>query len=297
MLGLVALTPGAAPAAPPTGRSAGSAPPTRPRSPPASGGAQGRARAPSPPGPTRSWPCCPTPPRWTTRLGELPEAASVHAKAAARLKALAASARGRRAGGRRRRGRRGRADGTCGANEQPGHRPADRGLRHRRRAELRRSAILGALDHEAVTRHGRARHPGGRRRDPAGRRHRHRRRPRRRRRPPREIGDGPHGSAGTGTNDFDFYKLTARGRRDAHGRAPPRPTGAAGHRRRCSTRRTAPCVASNDDSGGSLDSQIIYTVPAAGDVLRGRRGLQRAAGRPVRPGQRRRRRRARGRTR
>ena len=29
------------------------------------------------------------------------------------------------------------------------------------------------------------------------------------------IGDGPHGSAGAGTGDFDFYKLTARGRRHA----------------------------------------------------------------------------------
>ncbi|BFU44323.1 pre-peptidase C-terminal domain-containing protein [Krasilnikovia sp. MM14-A1004] len=76
------------------------------------------------------------------------------------------------------------------------------------------------------------------------------------------IGDGPHGSAGTGTNDFDFYRLTS-----TPGKvitvATATPTGdldtvvvlfdPAGH-----------VLAANDDFGGSLDSRLDYKVPAAG---------------------------------
>ena len=49
-------------------------------------------------------------------------------------------------------------------------------------------------------------------------------------------------------------------------------------------------MASNDDCGRRFDSQLQLHGPGRGHVLRGRRGVQRAAGRPVRPGQRRRRR-------
>ncbi|GAB1691485.1 pre-peptidase C-terminal domain-containing protein [Krasilnikovia sp. M28-CT-15] len=76
------------------------------------------------------------------------------------------------------------------------------------------------------------------------------------------IGDGPHGSAGTGTNDFDFYRLTS-----TPGKvitiATDTPTGdldtvvavfdPAGH-----------VLAANDDFGGSLDSRLEYKVPATG---------------------------------
>ena len=75
------------------------------------------------------------------------------------------------------------------------------------------------------------------------------------------IGDGPHGSAGTGTNDFDFYELNAlAGETITAGTATP--TGsldtvvavysAAGE-----------LVAANDDAVG-LDSLVRYDVPATG---------------------------------
>jgi hypothetical protein len=78
------------------------------------------------------------------------------------------------------------------------------------------------------------------------------------------VGDGPHGSAGTGTGDFDFYKVTA-----AAGQTITvdidTPTGpldsyvivynAAGER-----------IALNDDSDG-LDSFLQVPVPAAGDYF------------------------------
>jgi hypothetical protein len=75
------------------------------------------------------------------------------------------------------------------------------------------------------------------------------------------IGDGPHGSAGTGTNDFDFYELNAlAGETITAGTATP--TGdldtvvavysAAGD-----------LVAANDDAVG-LDSLVRYDVPATG---------------------------------
>jgi hypothetical protein len=75
------------------------------------------------------------------------------------------------------------------------------------------------------------------------------------------IGDGPHGSAGTGTGDFDFYRLTATAG-EAITVTTATPTGsldtiavlydAAGT-----------VVAVNDDASG-LDSEIVYPVPAAG---------------------------------
>ncbi|WP_130507677.1 PPC domain-containing protein [Krasilnikovia cinnamomea] len=77
-----------------------------------------------------------------------------------------------------------------------------------------------------------------------------------------QIGDGPHGSAGTGTNDFDFYKLTAPAGKVITVKTAT-PEGAldtvvvlydpAGN-----------VLAANDDFGGSLDSQLSYKVPAQG---------------------------------
>jgi hypothetical protein len=87
------------------------------------------------------------------------------------------------------------------------------------------------------------------------------------------IGDGPHGSAGTATNDYDYYKLTANAGQVVTV-ATATPTGsldtvvqlydAAGTR-----------VASNDDFNG-LDSQLQYQVPAFGTyyaVVAGYKGL------------------------
>ncbi|GAB1641010.1 PPC domain-containing protein [Krasilnikovia sp. MM14-A1259] len=77
-----------------------------------------------------------------------------------------------------------------------------------------------------------------------------------------QIGDGPHGSAGAGTNDFDFYKLTAPAGKVITVKTAT-PTGSLdtvvvlydpkGN-----------VLAANDDFGGSLDSQLTYKVPAEG---------------------------------
>lgn len=75
------------------------------------------------------------------------------------------------------------------------------------------------------------------------------------------VGDGPHGSAGTGTNDYDFYKLTADAG-DVITVTTATPTGlldtvvllydTAGN-----------LLASNDDFSG-LDSRLQYKAPASG---------------------------------
>lgn len=75
------------------------------------------------------------------------------------------------------------------------------------------------------------------------------------------VGDGPHGSAGTGTNDYDFYKLTADAGKVITVRTAT-PTGsldtvvllydAAGN-----------VLAANDDFSG-LDSQLQYKAPSSG---------------------------------
>jgi len=87
------------------------------------------------------------------------------------------------------------------------------------------------------------------------------------------IGDGPHGSAGTGTNDYDYYQLT----------------GSAGQVVTVSTATpvgpldtvvqlydaTGTLLASNDDFNG-LDSQLQYRLPVSGTfyaVVAGYRGL------------------------
>ena len=76
-----------------------------------------------------------------------------------------------------------------------------------------------------------------------------------------EIGDGPHGSTGTGNGDFDFYALSAT----------------AGEVLRADTMgseldtllviydATGTIVAANDDSEGTLQSQLAYKIPADGD--------------------------------
>jgi hypothetical protein len=78
------------------------------------------------------------------------------------------------------------------------------------------------------------------------------------------IGDGPHGSAGTGTNDFDFYELRATAGQVLTVQTAT-PTGALdtvvvlydpdGN-----------VLALNDDFGGTYDSKLTYSVPAAGTV-------------------------------
>ena len=102
------------------------------------------------------------------------------------------------------------------------------------------------------------------------------------------IGDGPHGSAGTGTNDFDFFKLTA-----AAGEIltiqTATPTGALDTLVALYT-PDGTIVASNDDFGGSFDSKLVYAVPAAGVYYAVVAAYSGTARRPVRPGQRRRRR-------
>jgi hypothetical protein len=77
------------------------------------------------------------------------------------------------------------------------------------------------------------------------------------------IGDGPHGSAGTGTNDFDFYKLRAAAGEVITGQTAT-PTGALDSLLAIYN-ADGDLVASNDDFGGTYDSKVVYSVPAAGD--------------------------------
>ncbi|GGK91239.1 PPC domain-containing protein [Mangrovihabitans endophyticus] len=76
-----------------------------------------------------------------------------------------------------------------------------------------------------------------------------------------EIGDGPHGSAGTDTGDFDFYELTA-----AAGKVitvqTSTPTGDLDTYVRLYD-ADGTIVAFNDDADG-LDSKLQYSVPADG---------------------------------
>lgn len=76
------------------------------------------------------------------------------------------------------------------------------------------------------------------------------------------IGDGPHGSAGTGTNDFDFYELTAAAGEVVTVQTAT-PTGALDTLVALYT-PDGTLVASNDDFGGGFDSKLVYTAPATG---------------------------------
>jgi hypothetical protein len=76
------------------------------------------------------------------------------------------------------------------------------------------------------------------------------------------IGDGPHGSAGTGTNDFDFYELRATAGQVVKVQTAT-PTGALDTLVALYT-PDGTIVASNDDSGGGFDSLLQYQAPATG---------------------------------
>jgi hypothetical protein len=77
-----------------------------------------------------------------------------------------------------------------------------------------------------------------------------------------EIGNGPHGSAGTDTGDFDFMSLTvSAGQRlvaDTDTPTGPLDTVLGLYD------ATGELIATNDDSGGTLDSLLQFEFPAAG---------------------------------
>ena len=77
-----------------------------------------------------------------------------------------------------------------------------------------------------------------------------------------EIGDGPHGSAGTGTNDFDFYELTATAGQTITV-ATDTPSGDLDTLVALYT-PDGTVVAFDDDSGPDFDSRLTYAAPAAG---------------------------------
>jgi hypothetical protein len=77
-----------------------------------------------------------------------------------------------------------------------------------------------------------------------------------------EIGDGPHGSAGTKTGDFDFYELSAPAGKLITVKTAT-PTGSLDTVVVLYDAKGT-VLASNDDFGSSLDSQLTYKVPAAG---------------------------------
>jgi hypothetical protein len=76
------------------------------------------------------------------------------------------------------------------------------------------------------------------------------------------IGDGPHGKAGTGTNDFDFYSLQATAGQVVTVQTAT-PTGALDTLVALYT-PDGTIVASNDDNAGSFDSLLQYKAPASG---------------------------------
>jgi hypothetical protein len=87
------------------------------------------------------------------------------------------------------------------------------------------------------------------------------------------IGDGPHGSAGTGTNDYDYYKITANVDQVITV-ATATPTGSLDTVLQLYD-ATGKLVATNDDFNG-LDSQLQYKAPAFGTyyaAVAGYRGL------------------------
>jgi hypothetical protein len=77
------------------------------------------------------------------------------------------------------------------------------------------------------------------------------------------IGDGPHGSAGTGTNDFDFYRLQANAGEVV---TVETTTPSAGDLDTVVALydATGAIVAANDDAGVGFDSLLTYNVAATG---------------------------------
>ena len=86
-----------------------------------------------------------------------------------------------------------------------------------------------------------------------------------------QLGDGPHGSAGDGTNDFDFYKLTANAGLsvvvDTSASAATADTVVALYS------STGELLAVDDDGGPGFTSLLQYQVPTTGDLLRDGGGL------------------------
>ena len=76
------------------------------------------------------------------------------------------------------------------------------------------------------------------------------------------IGDGPHGSAGTGTNDFDFFSLQATAGQVITVQTAT-PTGLLDTLVALYT-PDGTIVATDDDGGDGFDSLMQYKVPAAG---------------------------------
>ena len=78
------------------------------------------------------------------------------------------------------------------------------------------------------------------------------------------IGDGPHGSAGTGTNDFDFYKLKATAGEVVTIQTATPAVGDDLDTFVVLYDETGNVAAFNDDFGGTFDSKLVYTVQVAG---------------------------------
>jgi hypothetical protein len=84
------------------------------------------------------------------------------------------------------------------------------------------------------------------------------------------VGDGPHGSAGDGTGDFDFYALRGlkAGQRlvvdiDASAQDPSNELDSAV----ILWNAAGEAIAGNDDDGSSLDSLLSVTIPAGGSYF------------------------------
>lgn len=75
-----------------------------------------------------------------------------------------------------------------------------------------------------------------------------------------EIGDGPHGSGGTGSGDLDFYRLKAR----AGTTIDASTAGSTIDTLLFLFDDTGHLVAANDDADGKPQSRIVYDVPATG---------------------------------
>ncbi|MCA2212108.1 PPC domain-containing protein [Jidongwangia harbinensis] len=77
-----------------------------------------------------------------------------------------------------------------------------------------------------------------------------------------EIGDGPHGSAGSGSGDFDFYRVQAEAGEVLTVQTAT-PTGELDTIAAVYS-ADGELLVGNDDFGGELDSRVTYRVPAAG---------------------------------